>query len=538
MSSRLQTALIWMLLVVLGLGAFTLATWEGGGGGSFPGGEGVAGGMDTGAVRAEHAADAPEISLEDMVALADEGMLTSLVYDDDGSIFGRRADGAWVRLRGGWDEASAARLTPYNIPFEPLYYPSPVAAGQPESVLDDLSTLICALLALLGLLLGLLAWARRYQKNAGGLLKLRNSPARTLEAASHLKFADVGGLDEIKSRLQDIISLLREPEAWTAAGVRLPRGVLLEGPPGCGKTLLARAVAGEADVPVFVISATDLVEMFIGVGAARVRDTFEKARAEGPAVLFIDELDAVGRRRGSGATGTANDEREQTLNQLLVSLDGAEQHDADGKLLVVMAATNRADILDPALLRPGRFDLRLIVQPPDRAGRRGILGVHTRRLELAGDVDLDAVAEGTEGMTGAELELAVNEAALRAARRRFQKDGVFKVTAADLSAGLLTVRATVPDFDAVDALMVESATQLSRPRGAMRLRLTVEGLEAPLTGRLLWADPSWIKLADADNDDAERLIPKIRVLSIESLEGTASVDPGSLPPPPSPIGVA
>jgi cell division protease FtsH len=225
-------------------------------------------------------------------------------------------------------------------------------------------------------------------------------------------FADVAGADEAKADLQEEVDFLRHPRKYHELGARIPRGVLLVGPPGTGKTLLARAVAGEAGVPFFSLSASEFVEMFVGVGASRVRDLFTQAKAEAPSILFIDELDAVGRRRGAGL-GATNDEREQTLNQLLVEMDGFDERQE----VIVLAATNRPDVLDPALLRPGRFDRQVVVALPDRQGRAGILRLHTRPLRLAADVDLALLARTTAGFNGADLANLCNEAALTAARR-------------------------------------------------------------------------------------------------------------------------
>jgi cell division protease FtsH len=225
-------------------------------------------------------------------------------------------------------------------------------------------------------------------------------------------FADVAGADEAKVELQEIIEFLKDPQKFTRLGGRLPKGALLVGPPGTGKTLLARAVAGEAGRPFFSMSGSDFVEMFVGVGASRVRDLFEQGKAHAPCIIFIDEIDAVGRHRGAGLGG-GHDEREQTLNQLLVEMDGFESNDG----VILLAATNRPDVLDPALLRPGRFDRQIVVDAPDVKGREGILRVHTRKIPLASDVKLDVIAKGTPGMAGADLANLVNEAAVLAARR-------------------------------------------------------------------------------------------------------------------------
>jgi len=226
----------------------------------------------------------------------------------------------------------------------------------------------------------------------------------------------VAGAEEAKEELQEIIEFLKDPKRFQRLGGRIPKGVILLGPPGTGKTLLAKAVAGEAGVPFFSMSCSDFVEMFVGVGASRVRDLFEKGKKHAPCILFIDELDAVGRHRGAGLGG-GHDEREQTLNQLLVEMDGFETNEG----VILLAATNRPDVLDPALLRPGRFDRRIVVDMPDLKGRLGILKVHTRRVPLDDDVDLEIIARGTPGMSGADLASMVNEAALLAARRRKDK---------------------------------------------------------------------------------------------------------------------
>jgi len=265
------------------------------------------------------------------------------------------------------------------------------------------------------LLIGVWVFFMRQMQGGGkgGAFSFGKSKARMMdESTNAITFADVAGCDEAKEEVQEIVDFLRDPSKFQKLGGRIPKGVLMVGNPGTGKTLLAKAIAGEAKVPFFSISGSDFVEMFVGVGAARVRDMFENAKKHAPCILFIDEIDAVGRHRGAGLGG-GNDEREQTLNQLLVEMDGFEGHSG----IIVIAATNRPDILDPALLRPGRFDRQVVVPLPDIRGREEILKVHMRKVPIAGDIKADVIARGTPGFSGADLANLVNEAALFAARR-------------------------------------------------------------------------------------------------------------------------
>ena len=254
---------------------------------------------------------------------------------------------------------------------------------------------------------------RQAQSGSGQALSFGRSRAKRLsEGMPRVTFNDVAGVDEAKAELEEVVDFLKNAKRFQALGARIPRGVLLLGPPGCGKTLLARAVAGEAGVPFFHISGSDFVEMFVGVGASRVRDLFEQAKANRPCIVFIDEIDAVGRQRFAGVGG-GHDEREQTLNQLLVEMDGFDPNTG----VILVAATNRPDVLDPALLRPGRFDRRIVVDHPDLRGREAILAVHTKGKPMAEDVDLAVLARRTPGFSGADLANMVNEGALLAARR-------------------------------------------------------------------------------------------------------------------------
>ncbi|MFU8804525.1 MAG: ATP-dependent zinc metalloprotease FtsH [Bradymonadaceae bacterium] len=273
--------------------------------------------------------------------------------------------------------------------------------------------LLLTSIPLLLLVVVLIFLMRQFQGGGGGkAMTFGKSKARLLNENQHkVTFNDIAGIDEAKEELREIVDFLKNPKKYTRLGGRIPKGVLLMGSPGTGKTLLARGVAGEAGVPFFSISGSDFVEMFVGVGASRVRDLFEQGKKQAPCIIFIDEIDAVGRHRGSGMGG-GHDEREQTLNQLLVEMDGFESNEG----VILIAATNRPDVLDPALLRPGRFDRRVMVSPPDVRGRELILKIHTRRTPIAKSVDLETIAKGTPGFSGADLENLVNEAALLAAR--------------------------------------------------------------------------------------------------------------------------
>jgi cell division protease FtsH len=269
------------------------------------------------------------------------------------------------------------------------------------------------MLPMLFLLVMFYLFMRQLQAGGGKAMSFGKSRARLLnESQNKVTFANVAGVDEAKDEVEEIIAFLKDPKKFQRLGGRIPKGVLMMGPPGTGKTLLARAIAGEAGVPFFSISGSDFVEMFVGVGASRVRDLFEQGKKHAPCIIFIDEIDAVGRHRGAGLGG-GHDEREQTLNQLLVEMDGFESNEG----VIIIAATNRPDVLDPAILRPGRFDRRITVPRPDIRGREGILAVHTKKVPLGDDVDLSIIAAGTPGFVGADLENLVNEAALLAARQ-------------------------------------------------------------------------------------------------------------------------
>jgi len=326
------------------------------------------------------------------------------------TITGSRISGTYVDNRTPFQTYSPGdpnlvqRLEDHNVKI----------TARPET--DGSNSIFGYFISWLPMILILAVWIffmRQMQSGSGRAMGFGKSKAKLLtEAHGRVTFQDVAGVDEAKQDLEEIVEFLRDPQKFQRLGGKIPRGVLLVGPPGTGKTLLARSVAGEANVPFFTISGSDFVEMFVGVGASRVRDMFDQAKKNAPCIIFIDEIDAVGRHRGAGLGG-GNDEREQTLNQLLVEMDGFEANEG----IILIAATNRPDVLDPALLRPGRFDRQVVVPNPDIVGREKILKVHVRNVPLAPNVDLKTIARGTPGFSGADLANLVNEAALMAARR-------------------------------------------------------------------------------------------------------------------------
>ncbi|MEE3197662.1 MAG: ATP-dependent zinc metalloprotease FtsH, partial [Pseudomonadota bacterium] len=338
------------------------------------------------------------------LSYVEDGSVEEVVFEDD-IISGVRLGEEFVTYNPETDNtALIGTLDQNNVVIE----------ARPPKQQSFLSQLFISSFPIL-LLIGVWVYFMRQMQGAGGgrgAMSFGKSRARLLgEDQVSVTFADVAGIEEAKEEVVEIVEFLKDPAKFQGLGGKIPKGVLMVGSPGTGKTLLARAIAGEAKVPFFTISGSDFVEMFVGVGASRVRDMFEQAKKQAPCIVFIDEIDAVGRHRGAGLGG-GHDEREQTLNQLLVEMDGFESNEG----VILVAATNRPDVLDPALLRPGRFDRRITVDRPDVKGREGILGVHTRKIPMSDDVDVHVVARGTSGFSGADLANLVNEAALNAAR--------------------------------------------------------------------------------------------------------------------------
>src|SRR6202161_327545 len=346
---------------------------------------------------------ATQMAYSDFLTEVNTGRVRDVVIQGR-TVSGQLTDGRTFQTYTPEDPALVGRLTDKGVRV----------IAKPED--NDVNPLLHLLLSWFPMLLLIGVWVffmRQMQSGGGRAMGFGKSRARMLtEKQGRVTFDDVAGIDEAKSELQEIVEFLKDPQKFQRLGGKIPKGVLLVGPAGSAKTLLARAIAGEATVPFFTISGSDFVEMFAGVGASRVRDMFEQGKKNAPCIIFIDEIDAVGRHRGAGLGG-GHDEREQTLNQLLVEMDGFESNDG----VILIAATNRPDVLDPALLRPGRFDRRVVVSRPDVRGREEILRVHTRKIPLAEDVDLSVLARGTPGFSGADLANMVNEAALAAARQ-------------------------------------------------------------------------------------------------------------------------
>jgi cell division protease FtsH len=350
---------------------------------------------------ASHTA-ATQVAYSDFINEVNGGRVRDVVIQGR-TISGQLTDGRTFQTYTPEDSSLVGRLTDKGVRV----------IAKPED--SDVNPLLHYLLSWFPMLLLIGVWVffmRQMQAGGGRAMGFGKSRARMLtEKQGRVTFDDVAGIDEAKGELQEIVEFLKDPQKFQRLGGKIPKGVLLVGPPGTGKTLLARAIAGEANVPFFTISGSDFVEMFVGVGASRVRDMFEQGKKNAPCIIFIDEIDAVGRHRGAGLGG-GNDEREQTLNQMLVEMDGFESNEG----VILIAATNRPDVLDPALLRPGRFDRQVVVPNPDVNGREKILRVHMRKVPLASDVDPKVIARGTPGFSGADLANLVNEAALLAAR--------------------------------------------------------------------------------------------------------------------------
>jgi cell division protease FtsH len=476
MSKRRKTFAIWCALILIFLASYSIVR------------------SDSRPIK-WHLADAFQTDLE-------TEQIASVTPERD-SLLVTKEDGRKYRVRVTFDEALWKNLANHGVHLE-----APSATDS-----SGWSSLLVSWLPLLVLAAVFIFFLR---KMGGGqnLFAFRKTTARLLTQPPAVNFGNVGGAVEAKQRLSDVVDFLKNPRVWEAAGAHLPNGVLLEGPPGSGKTLLARAMAGEAKVPFFEVSASEFVELFVGVGAARVRDLFEQAAKNVPAVVFIDELDAVGRRRGAGAMSIGHQEREQTLNQLLVSLDGFKKR----ARVVVIAATNRADILDAALLRPGRFDIRVKMPPLSEDGRTEVLAIHLKGKPLGGSVRVAALAKETDGYSGAELENLVNEAAIHAVRRSGRAvQGAVTIESEDFRSALAAQATGRAEFNQLDAVLIESSSQLVQPNGTVFLRALLQD-GAEVSGELLWADERFLKLKGPEG--ASTVVAKQSIARIEAPAGT------------------
>ena len=380
-TSMMKTVALWVVIALIGVMLFHL-------------------------FNTQPAKQASSLSFSEFLQVLEKGQVKEVTIQGS-DIKGTLAEGKSFTTYAPEDPRLVERLTEKNVSI----------TAKPK---DESPWYLSALISWIPMLLLIGVWIlfmRQMQSGGTKAMSFGRSKARLMtQDKMKVTFADVAGVDEAKEELEEIIEFLKEPKRFTSLGGRIPKGVLLLGPPGTGKTLLAKAVAGEAGVPFFSMSGSDFVEMFVGVGASRVRDLFEQGKKHAPCIIFIDEIDAVGRHRGAGLGG-GHDEREQTLNQLLVEMDGFESNEG----VILMAATNRPDVLDPALLRPGRFDRQVVVASPDVKGREGILKVHSRNIPLADDINMATLAKATPGFSGADLSNLVNEAALLAARRKRTK---------------------------------------------------------------------------------------------------------------------
>ena len=455
MSPRLRTFVVWVALIVLFGCIYALVSEDGG--------------------------DAPRQPASALYADLDAGRIALVSVDREDRIYVTRVGGGEYPVDATYTTTLAEALEAQGV--EVGWHADPPDRSGPW-------TTVIVVLGVVVLVLGLfLYFVRRAQGNAGSVLSLRKTTARLVGETPKVGWADVGGSAEAKAYLRDTVDFLKHPAKWEVAGARAPKGILLEGPPGFGKTMLAKALAGESKLPFFEVSGSEFVELFVGVGAARVRDLFDEAKKKAPCVVFIDELDAIGRKRGGASASLTHQEREQSLDQLLVCLDG---FGARGRVVVV-AATNRADVLDPALLRPGRFDVTLRVGDFSALDRQTVLEVHTRNKPLAPDVDLAAIAALTPEASGADLEQICNVAAMAAARRGGTPP---QLTQADFERAALSLKPKSTQLDRLDALLTAASSGVTQPASALAVEVRVRGGDLH-TGTVVWADPFSLKLETA-----------------------------------------
>lgn len=476
---KLKTSTIWIFLIVLCIAIFAMQAERDGEG------------------------DVRFLSTEDAIAMIDVGEAVSWTKSSEGFQITDTLGEKYTTPSSGNLVAKLAQLGVMFVPPEP-------ERSRSSSVIQ--------VLVIGAVVLGVL-WFVLKKMSGGGVggnvFELKKTKARSLDEASRVRFDQVGGNTEAVDALQDVVDFLRDPAPWKAVGARVPRGILLVGPPGTGKTLMARAVAGETNASFFYTSATEFVEMFVGVGAARVRDTFETAGKAQPAVIFIDEIDAIGRKRSSGM-GTMHEEREQTLNQLLVLMDGLERFDR----MVVIAATNRPDVLDPALMRSGRFDRIVRMTRPADIDRAAILKIHMKQKPMDPSLTADQLVPHTQGLTGADIETALNEAAILAIRRCRGNPAVgskVQICEQDVIDAVARLKQGNRQFNTLDSVIVESVTQLSEPTGRAVARITTSRGQV-IEGDIIWMNSQFIKLKTPNGE--EMVLARENVEQIEAMSGT------------------
>jgi cell division protease FtsH len=455
MPQRLRTFLVWFLLVVVFAAIYMLLSED----------PSVAVGNESEAT-----------FLADLAA----NRIARVSVDEDNRVYATRHDGTVYRTDAEYDEPLYEQLARQNIEIG-WWRENREETSGPSSLL--------MIVGVVFLILAILFFVLR-KRGTENLLSLRRTTARLVSETPKVGWDDVGGATEAKTHLRDTLDFLANPRKWEAAGARAPRGILLEGPPGFGKTLLAKALAGEAKLPFFEVSGSEFVELFVGVGAARVRDLFDEAKKKAPCVVFIDELDAIGRKRGGAGASLTHQEREQALDQMLVCLDGFRSRDR----VVVLAATNRADVLDPALLRPGRFDMTIRVGDFSDADRLAVLKVHTKNKPLAPDVDLARIAAACPDASGADLEHICNATAMRAVRRGEQP---LRITSEDFEHVLEARKPKNTELDQLDAFLVEANTGLAQTTSRLMVEIALRSADQ-VAGQIVWADPLCLKLKTSD----------------------------------------
>jgi cell division protease FtsH len=485
MSKGVRTALVWLLLVVVFVAIYAVVREDG---------------------TEEMPRQPGAVLYEDLAS----GMVVGVSVDHQNRVYVQRVDGSEYAVDLHYTEPLDQTLEAAGVPIG--------WRDEPSEERGSSNTWLIALVAIV-VFLGLVVFYVRRARQAGAatVFALRKTTARLVSDTPKVGWADVGGAADAKAYLKDTVDFLLRPAKWEAAGARPPRGILLEGPPGFGKTLLAKALAGEAKLPFFEVTGSEFVELFVGVGAARVRDLFDEAKKKAPCVVFIDELDAIGRKRGGAGASLTHQEREQALDQMLVCLDGF----AGRSRVVVVAATNRADVLDPALLRPGRFDIVLRVGDFSDADRVAILELHSRNKPLGDDVELEAIAALVPDASGADLEQICNAAAMRAARRG---GSPVKILQSDFESAAASQAPKSTQLDKLDTFLVAASSGVAQPTSSLLVSVELRSGESRV-GIIVWADPFSLKLKTTTGTT---VLSRAQIVSITPEGKPAAIGPHDL----------